>query len=51
MKAEPKNQTPKAAAKLKDLKPASNPKGGATSGTTISDFHFTKQTDKSSPTI
>ena len=48
MKPKSKNQTTKAATKVRDLKPASNPKGGALSS---NDFQITKQIDKTSPKL
>jgi type VI protein secretion system component Hcp len=48
MKSQSKKQDAKASTKLKDLSPKASPKGG---GTSMQDFHFTKVTDKASPSI
>ncbi len=48
MKSKTKNQTPKKATKVRDLKPSSDPKGGALSS---NDFQITKQLDKASPNL
>jgi len=52
MKTAAKNKTPKAASKLRDLQPVSNPKGGDSNGkVNIQDIPITKHVDSSSPTL